>query len=123
MTHNPHANAHPVGGRPWSAEEDAIVLKGIKAGERYADIAVNTSRTVHALKARARYLGLSLAERRAIRAQRVRPKTIAMRIDHVVERAPVIPEEVLQDRLRRSMAPRSLTAILCGDPEPCRRRL
>lgn len=40
------------------------------------------------------------------------------------EHAPSIPQHVLMDRDRRlSMAPRSLTAALCGDPAPGRSAL
>jgi hypothetical protein len=48
--------------------------------------------------------------------------------ERIAARAPVtpplsIPKDVLMDRDRRMSAPRSITAILMGDPEPGRRRV
>ena len=40
-----------------------------------------------------------------------------------VQSAPTIPPEVIEDAIRRASAPRSLTAILMGDPEVNRVRL
>lgn len=34
-----------------------------------------------------------------------------------------VPDHVLEDRNRRLMARKSLTAAICGDPEDCRQRL
>ncbi|WP_029581976.1 hypothetical protein [Bradyrhizobium sp. URHD0069] len=124
-THNPYANAYPVGGRSWTIEEDQALLAMMREGKRNQQIADKINRTIHAVKSRYRYLGLSVEERASLRRMKrlAQPPVIRMKIDHVTDRAPVIPLEVLEDRARRYTAQRDLTAIICGDPEPGRVRL
>lgn len=120
MTHNPFANAYPVGGRPWSAEEDAILLNARKEGTQFGDIASAMNRTIPAVKNRHGYLKMTDEQRRALNQQKTKAKTqtIRMKIEHDHERVPAVPNEVWEDRNRRMAQPRTLTAWLMGDPAP-----
>lgn len=122
--HDPHANKHPFGGRPWTAEEHARLDELIRAGFTYSEIADDIRRTKHAVKSMVNSLKQTAEqkEERRRRENQTRQPVIRMRIEHVHERAPTIPPEVIEDRNQRYLAPRSLTAILMGDPEPNRRR-
>jgi hypothetical protein len=127
MSHNPrwYQKANPVGGKSWSDEDDQTRLAMVREGVPYKDIAAKLNRTIAAVKSRVRYTGMTIEERAATRRARLKNEqpVIRMKIDHVTERAPSIPDEVWDDRNRRLMAQRSLTAMLCGDPEPGRVRL
>lgn len=122
MVHNPYWNAG--GERRWAKEEDSTLLAMIKEGERYVDIAKRLRRTHPSVKSRIRFLRQTDEQRKAHRRQKTlcQPPVIRMKIEHLYERAPTIPPEVIEERNQRHLAPRSLTAILMGDPEPNRRR-
>jgi hypothetical protein len=87
-------------------------------------------RTLHSVKSRITYNRTPWAElaeenRRKQRA-RVKPKYQRKTTrNHVVSELVniVVPKAVIEERNLRCMAPRSLTAILMGDPEPGRVRL
>jgi hypothetical protein len=79
-------------------------------------------RSIPAIKSRARNKKMSADERRAEWAAKRKKliKPAAAQQWHV--KVDNIPPEVIEDRNRRLMSARSLTATLCGDPEECRRR-
>lgn len=115
MTHNPHASAYPVGGVPWSAEEDATLIASKTAGLQYYQIADQLpKRTVAAVKCRYRQIGLTPEVRAALALKKSKPSIRATRIQYAV--APAVPPAVLRDRDCRLTARKSLTAIICGDP-------
>ena len=107
MTHNPFANAHPVGGRPWTNEEDATVARMLQEGFRLQQAADAIGRTLYAVQSRLRFLNND----RPKRARKTGRNHVCSESVNVI-----IPPEVEADRARRYMAPRSLTAILMGDP-------
>ena len=156
--HRPYANAHPVGGVPWTSVQDDTVRAMLKDCHTNEAISEALGRTMPAIKARIRWLKITrdmrdvrnqfkrnrrlrwnnrdyaiaakLVERRATDAE---CRALLGRNFHAcytrVSRGPVgqfrkpeleprttIPESVLQEALLRATAPRSLTAILMGDP-------
>jgi hypothetical protein len=116
--HNHFANAYPVGGRPWSAEEDAALISARDAGQRFEDIASDLKRTINSVKCRVSHLRLSADQKRALTLQKkqAQPATVRMKIEHNSERAPSVPDEVWEARNQRLAAPRTLTGWLMGDP-------
>lgn len=123
MTHNPYANASN-GLDPWSPEEDAAILAFREKGLTTREIRMKmTKRTEAAIKNRLTILRVGLDVIRKRQRERRASKRKAFPINHVVEPRIIIPPEVLADRDRRSAAARSLTAVICGDPEPGRARL
>jgi hypothetical protein len=154
MTHNPHANAYPVGGRPWTREDDELLLSKLREGVIQKAIAVLLDRTLPAVKWRAKVLRFGVpkqaarqwtAEETELALKLLRDNASDATIRSTIGRtkfacydrlkrigrpfseptAPQInvPDYVLEDRNRRWMAPRSLTAVIFGDPEPNRVRL
>jgi hypothetical protein len=112
MIHNPHWNKYPVGGRPWTPEEDRTALSMIDNGFTYQAIGECINRTVPAIKGHIRYLRLTpeqRAEENGTRNWELR-NTTSVKI--------TIPESVIEDRNRRLMAARDLTGVLMGDPAP-----
>jgi hypothetical protein len=128
MTHNPFANAHPVGGRVWTEQEEAILLRMLAEGATKQQIADSLSgRSLASVKCHIRYMRLpaeqKAEEERRQKRSRLERKRGAPSL-HAIKRvssevgSPVVPPEVLEQRNRRLMAPRDLTAILLGDPAP-----
>lgn len=106
-------------GRFWTEEDDANLLDRRKAGERVEDIAKAMDRTMPAIASRIRHLSLSAEEREEAGRMKyvTRQPVIRMRIDHGRKHvAPVVPEDVLQEMIKRLTTPRSITAVLMGDP-------
>lgn len=105
---------------PWTAEEDATLREMTMAGNNYQEVAdAMPGRTYAAVKCRMRYVNLTKEQfaeaNRKKRARRVTPAHYRKwdEIKHTVA-----PPEVIEDARQRAMAPRSLTAILMGDPAP-----
>lgn len=114
--HNPYANAYPVGGRPWSPEDDRIVAEMKSAGHSHPEIAERVNRTALAVTGRLQYLKTS-PEEKTRRLQRRRDREHARSIgqfENPQKSDP--PPHVIEDRNRRLSVPRTLTAILMGDP-------
>jgi hypothetical protein len=157
-SHNPFANAYPVGGIQWTEAEDAKLLDMLAAKRNYRDISSALGRrSVAACKCRAHQIRLGLnrkywtaqetelaekliaenASEEACQAMLGRSRQAcadrlrrakdsfgnAERSGFIVEQKISIPPQVLEDRNRRLMAQKSLTAVLMGDPEENRRRL
>lgn len=119
MPHNPYWNRHPVGGKPWEAEEDAILRAMTLEGKTYPVIAGVLKRSHDAVKNRAIAI-ISLEDREAAnflkRTNRIMP-TKYQKTTHTAEtRMEAVPPHVFEERNVRALAPRSLTAILMGDP-------
>lgn len=123
MTHDPYWNAKN-GSDPWSAEEDAAILAYRAEGLTSTEIHMKMpKRTAAAIKNRSSTLRIGLAEVRKRQRERRVSKRKLFPINHIVEPRVIVPAEVLEDRDRRNAAQRSLTALVCGDPEPGRARL
>lgn len=124
MTHDPYANAHPVGGAQWSAEEDAKLSEMLAAGAIRQEIAdAMPGRSLSAVKSRIRYKRTPWAqlteENRVARLKRDRPKYVrTTHRNHVIseEMRVVVPPEVIEERNQRYMAPQDITGWICGDP-------
>ena len=110
--------------RMWTPEEDQVIRAGVVAGKTYEEISTDLeNRTRAAVKGRIRWINISPEVRkesnRKKRARRIVPahyqKWGSVKNTHV-------PPDVIEDAIRRARAPRSLTAILMGDPEPNRRK-
>ena len=114
MTHNPHANKYPVGGRPWTDEDDRTALAMKDAGLALKDIAECLSRSIPAVKCRAHYLKLTPEQRR--KEKQSEPPPAAEIYNFAIKT--IVPDSVIEDRNRRLMASRDLTARLMGDPAP-----
>ncbi len=119
MTHNPHWHKYPVGGNPWSAEEDEC-LQTLKMRFTYREIAAQINRSPAAVGARIRLLSMTKEERQRYEAgkHRNRRKEESALTNHRADEM-VVPDEVWTDRNRRINAGyRDLTAMICGDPRP-----
>ncbi len=116
MTHNPNWNKYPVGGRPWTAEEDRIAAEMRAAGLTMTAIGERLDRTENAVDGRFQYLRITPEEKQ--RRQRIRRDRARASLsgDNCWKVREGIPAHVIEDRDRRLSAPRSLTAIICGDP-------
>jgi hypothetical protein len=124
MAHNPYANAYPVGGKPWTAEEDEILLNGRKANKGYEDMrSMLPGRSIGAMKARRTHLCRSAEQRLAIQHRHKIARRTGPLQNHTVEPPVIVPPEVLAERERRFAVPKSLTAMIMGDPESNRVRL
>lgn len=121
MSHNPHANAFPVGGRPWTDDETLVLRTMVNEGRTYAEIATSLDRSYVAVKCRVRWISISPE----MRAEASRIKKVARQIktapktrDDVRAEKWSIPADVAANRNLRMAASKSLTAILMGDPAP-----
>lgn len=93
----------------WTKEEDEIARQLLASNAPDSAFRSTIGRTRESAKSR--------MERERFKAfMKDRPKLASVP-------SKVIPDEVWLDLERRMKAPRSLTAILMGDPEPGRRRL
>jgi len=91
------------GSRPWTAKETEVARKLLRENASDATIRATIGRTKFACYDRLKRLGQPFTAP-------VRPQI-------------TIPDHVLEDRNRRYMVARDLTAVLMGDPEPNRVRL
>ena len=107
----------------WSEEETKKLVSMVRDGKSYREIAARLNRTYVAVKTRAKYICLPPVERARANALRRELRLFTPNSGHrvLVDKIDV-PETVIEERNQRLMAPRSLTAILMGDPEPNRRR-
>lgn len=123
MNHDPFWNAKN-GSAPWSSEEDAAILAFRAQGLSPLEIHMKMpKRTAAAIKNRLTTLRVGRDIIRKRQRERRKSRRKEYTINHVVEPRIVVPAEVLEDRERRHAAPRSLTALILGDPEPGRARL
>ena len=108
----------------WMQEEDEIVLKMSREGFGLREISDRIERTMASVKARVRWLAMTPEEQREHNTRRrdfapskakniIRPKIIREEI----------PESVFREAVQRATEPRTLTAWLCGDPNPSRSQL
>lgn len=112
----------------WTKEQDETMARMLAEGAKLPAIAEAIGRTAVAIKCRRRYLSLSVEQRseenRAWKAAN-RPagsrKSVRGRVAPPADR--FLPPGALEDAQRRLYAPRSLTAVLCGDPAPGRSAL
>lgn len=108
----------------WSKEEDDILLRMRKAGATSRDIAATLNgRSPKSVEARLNYLKRTPAQREARNARRrlmagESGRRVLNPENHVATKSPEVPPEVWIDRIKRAMTPRSVTAIICGDPIP-----
>ena len=102
----------------WGEEETARVRQMLIDGMTYDEIvAALGNRTYAAVKSRVKWINLSKAERsraNALKRERRVFTPTGVRRDEIKKIE--IPSHVLDDRNRRLMAERSLTAVLMGDP-------
>lgn len=131
MTHNTTTHVHdpdPPRGRKypvWTLEE-IEKLERLKAeGRTYKEIGAALNREPANVKQRWRWLNITDEERasRAERNARARQDKGGAVNPFIVRRRSlplltVMPDEVFTDRHHRINAPRTLTAIFCGDPAP-----
>lgn len=121
MTNSKTARKHPA----WTLDEIEALEKLKAEGRTYKEIGALLNRTPAGVKQRWRYLSMSDDERssRAERSRRARQSRGGPVNPFIVRRRQlpaftVMPDEVFTDRHHRINAPRSLTAIFCGDPAP-----
>jgi hypothetical protein len=116
MPHNPYWNAQ--NGYPkWTAEEDAAIEAFRSQGLRPVEIHMKMpQRTTSAIKLRLSILRIGLDKHR--QRDRTRRPRVQFPKNHVAECVVpvVVPDEVMAERESRLSAPRSLTALICGDP-------
>lgn len=123
MTHDPYCNAKN-GSTPWTPEEDAEIVTLRAEGLEFKEIHMKLpKRTIAAIRNRIMVLRVGHDIIRKRQRERRKSQRKEYTINHVVEPRIVVPAEVLEDRERRHAAPRSLTALILGDPEPGRARL
>lgn len=106
--------------RPWTSEEDSAALAMRRDGMRPPAIGEVLQRAGGAVSSRLRYLALTPAERlqknRAKRDSRPSRAQAVARMRVMPSNNKLVPAAVLEERERRLLEPRSLSAILMGDP-------
>lgn len=123
MTNDVSTHIHdpdPPAPRRWSVEETAELERLRADGLTYEQIAAAMNRTKASCKERFRWINMSESEREIkntrnfyARNGNVDPARVRRR------RVPfTAPTDVFAERHQRINAPRSLTAIFCGDPAP-----
>jgi hypothetical protein len=141
MTHDTATHVHdPDPPQTWTAAEDDTLRRMKAEGAETKLIATAMDRTERSVAGRWAYLNLTpsqraqrnareasrkASEREARKAEareylRKHQKTthLAARCGKVESESRIVPEQVFAERNARQMAPRSLTAVLCGDPAP-----
>jgi transglutaminase-like putative cysteine protease len=105
----------------WSDDETNSLFVMKEQGFEWPVIAESLDRSIPSCKERWRWARRSEADKQARREKmqgmRRRGKEDREYAFHYVSRERV-PDEVLIERNKRMMAPRSLTAWFCGDPAP-----
>ncbi len=107
----------------WTPEEDEIAIAFVAAGFSTSEgDGKIPGRTGKALRTRVNYLKMS-SEKRARMNQRRRNhaaeqfSAVAPKARRQMQQIPIEPPpEVIWEAIQRAMAPRSITAIICGDP-------
>jgi hypothetical protein len=110
--------------RRFTPEEDAMIAKVVAAGLSPAAASEKLARkmkhTPLSIMGRIYWLRLS-AEKKAAKAAKVCARRRGEYRSHLIINAVCqleIPSDVLDDRERRMLAPRSITAFVLGDPPP-----
>jgi DNA-binding CsgD family transcriptional regulator len=110
----------------WSTSESEQLYDLRTSGKTIKEIAAEMGRSEHSVEARWRWLHISEESReRRRQAEYARRRTLGMKVrgrsgacgrsDQTQRSYPV---EVFIDRDAREKTPRTLTAVLCGDPAP-----
>ena len=103
----------------WTAEEDAKVHELLALDLNYKQIAERISRPYSSTKEHIRWLFMTEEQkewrRERIRSGRRNGKDIVRRVEEYSTRE-AKPQHVFEDAARRAEAPRTLTAVLMGDP-------
>jgi hypothetical protein len=103
---------------PWTAEQEAGARRLIAAK---AAPEIYLSEIGHTRSSA--YKHIRWVDDPSYRAAHTNSNRVAARLASKVVHSSAPPPEVLADAARRATAPRSLTALLCGDPEPGRSML
>ena len=113
----------------WTQKQDETIKTMRMAGATFEEIAVELNKAVSTVHNRLRWISMT-PEQRQIRAQQIRerkrkgnpkhPYLKGMRIRDLNDHYTVVPcPKALAERdWRAGLAPRDLTAALCGDPLP-----
>lgn len=116
-----HVRKHPI----WTPEDLETLYKLRAEGRTYKEIGAALNRSPAGVKQRWRWLNITDEERasRAERNARARQARGGPLNPFIVRRRSlplltVMPDHVFTDRHERINAPRTLTAIFCGDPAP-----
>lgn len=125
MTHDTSAHVHnpdpPTKFRKWTVEETATLCDMRDDRYTFETIAARLGRTAISVKERWRTINRSEAQlrERADRSFRAyKPKAEEAQRFRRPRTPPITPDHVFIEREARISAPRSLTAIFCGDPAP-----
>jgi hypothetical protein len=104
----------------WTAEQDAQLLKLRDEKMPYKEIAALMARSVDALDTRYRYITKSDPERRIEmdRKNIMRRENRKITFRNYPTDPATVPDQVLQDRNARITTPKTITAMLLGDPPP-----
>jgi hypothetical protein len=104
----------------WTAEDDAQLLMLRAEKKPYKEISAIMGRTVNALDGRYRYIKKSEAARRSEmeRKNEMRRENRRAAFRNYPTDPATVPDDVLQDRNARITTPKTITAILLGDPPP-----
>lgn len=103
-------------GRPWTPHEDATLLAMREAGENCGAVADKLNRTAAGVWSRYSALTRSKEEAEAKKARRRQQATADPARKALVDYRVTVPDEVIEERNRRLMAPKTLTGWLQGDP-------
>lgn len=103
----------------WTPEQDRIAMQMRAAGSSMEDIGERFGRSGDSVRNRLRWVSMSIEERQELSRTRNRRKPMAEIEFHREE----TPFHVIEDRNRRALIERSLTASIFGDPEPGRSAL
>jgi hypothetical protein len=113
--------------RPWTSEEDSTVAAMRRDGAWLPAIADALCRTRGAVSKRLEYIALTSEER--LQKSQAKSAAVPKRARAVVRERitpsnnKFVPPAVLEERERHLLEPRSLSAILMGDPAPSRSAL
>ena len=101
----------------WTKEEDALALELVAIGDTTSAMDGRIpGRTGKAIRTRAYYISLTPEERHEMNIRKGRGRRPTFQPKRWTSSAITPPPAVEADRARRMRAPRSLTAILMGDP-------
>lgn len=102
----------------WTPEETELARKLLAEGAPEREFERQIGRTKEAAKTRIQTLNYRARRAEADRFRTLSGSRCKKSEYRRVEAEAAIPPEVIADSVRRSDAPRSLTAMLCGDPPP-----
>ncbi len=130
MNEFPPVEPTRAGARAWTAEEGRRALKLSNEGQSMKQIGAIIGRSSDSVRSYVNYARMSPEKRRLHNIKKHTRSTPRIMKSGVMEHRVIkfgaaneVPAEVWEDRNRRLMAERSITAVMFGDPEPGRRRL